>query len=73
MLLAITTIEGVLKRTIAGLTQDQPVRKHLDPEGARQIDAYVAKIEDLIASANFTIVLSDPSGNSFVENPHAPR
>ena len=38
----------MLKRTIAGLTQDQPVRKHMDPEGAAQIDNYVAKIEDLL-------------------------
>ena len=45
---AITTVEGVLKRTIAGLTQDQPVRKHMDPEGAAQIETYVAKIEDLL-------------------------
>ena len=45
---AITTVEGVLKRTIAGLAQDQPVRKHLDPEGAKQIEEYVAKIEALL-------------------------
>ena len=38
----------MLKRTIAGLTQDQPVRKHMDPEGAAQIDNYVAKIEALL-------------------------
>ena len=48
---AITTIEGVLKRTIMGLTQDQPVRKHMDPEGAKQIDDYVAKIESLLTLA----------------------
>ena len=37
-----------MKRTIAGLTQDQLVRKHMDPEGAKQIDDYVAKIEALL-------------------------
>ena len=46
-LAAITTVEGILERTVAGLTQDQPVRRHMDPEGADQIDAYVAKIKDL--------------------------
>ena len=45
---AITTVEGVLKRTIAGLMQDQPVRQHTDPEGAAQIEHYVAKIEALL-------------------------
>ena len=45
---AITTVEGVLKRTIAGLMQDQPVRQHMDPEGAAQIEHYVAKIEALL-------------------------
>ena len=47
-LTAITTIEGVLKRTIMGLAQDQPVRRLMDPEGAKQIDDYVAKIESLL-------------------------
>merc|ERR1740122_55488 len=70
----ITTIEGVLKRTIMGLAQDQPVRRLMDPEGAKQIDDYVAKIESLLTLKDpFHVILSDPSGNSFVENPHAPR
>ena len=38
----------MLKRTIAGLMQDQPVRQHMDPEGAAQIENYVAKIEALL-------------------------
>ena len=31
-----------------GLAQDQPVRRLMDPEGAKQIDDYVAKIESLL-------------------------
>jgi len=70
----ITTVEGVLKRTIAGLMQDQPVRQHMDPEGAAQIEHYVAKIEALLRLQQpFHVIIVDPSGNSFVENPHAPR
>ena len=38
----------MLQRTISGLTQDQPVRKHVDPDGAKQIDEYVEKIEKLL-------------------------
>ena len=48
ILLAISTVEGMLQRTISGLTQDQPVRRHMDPEGAKQIDEYVEKIENLL-------------------------
>ena len=55
--LAISTVEGMLQRTISGLTQDQPVRQHMDPEGAKQIDAYVKKIEDLLTlKENFYVV-----------------
>jgi len=69
----ITTIEGVLQKTIAGLDQDQPVRRHMDPEGAQQIDDYIKKIRSTLElSCPFTIVLDDPSGNSFIENPNAP-
>ena len=45
---AISTVEGVLRRTISGLAQDQPVRRHLNPEDAEQIDEYIKKIETLI-------------------------
>ena len=48
MFTAISTVEGMLSRTISGLTQDQPVRRHMDPEGAKQIDEYVKKIESLL-------------------------
>ncbi len=48
---AITTLEGILQRTIAGLNQDQPVRRHIDPDGAQKIDDYVAKIEALLGLA----------------------
>jgi ribosomal protein S19E (S16A) len=39
----------VLERTIAGLVQDQPTRRHIDPEGAQQIDEYVDKIKSTMA------------------------
>lgn len=69
----ITTVEGVLQRTIAGLEQDQVVRRHMDPEGAKQIDDYIVRINDTLKLAtHFTIQVDDPTGNSFIENPHAP-
>jgi len=69
----ITTVEGVMRRAISGLLQDQPVRRALHPEDADSIDAYVARIEDLLTvSSPWVLTLDDPSGNSFVENPLAP-
>jgi len=69
----ITTVEGVLQRTISGLLQDQPVRRALHPEDADSIDLYVGRIQDLLqVTAPFTLTLDDPSGNSFIENPSAP-
>jgi len=69
----ITTVEGVLQRTISGLQQDQPVRRALHPEDAENIDVFITKIEALLkVTEPFTITLDDPSGNSFVENPFAP-
>merc|ERR1711963_573962 len=72
---AVTTIEGILKRTVEGLMQDQPVRVHMDPEGAAQIEEYVNKIENqlLSLSSSFHLTIKDPSGNSYVENPQAPK
>ena len=68
-----STVEGVLQRTVAGLEQDQPVRRHLDPDGAAQIDEFLGRIRACLALASpFTLQLDDPSGNSFIENPAAP-
>ncbi|XP_066993713.2 zinc finger protein ZPR1 [Anabrus simplex] len=69
----ITTVEGVLDRVIAGLEQDQPVRRNEDPFSATQIDAFLEKLRKLKdLSTPFTLVLEDISGNSFVQNPCAP-
>merc|ERR1719412_363603 len=69
----VSTVEGVLQRTVAGLEQDQPVRRHLDPDGAAQIDEFLGRIRACLALASpFTLQLDDPSGNSFIENPAAP-
>jgi len=69
----ITTVEGIISRTKAGLEQEQPVRLHMDPEGHKQIEEYVLKIQELLDNdRTFTLIIEDPSGNSFVENPNAP-
>jgi zinc finger protein len=46
--LEVTTVEGILRRTISGLEQDQPVRREREPEDAAQIDTFIKRIEDLL-------------------------
>ncbi|XP_072379003.1 zinc finger protein ZPR1 [Diabrotica undecimpunctata] len=70
----VTTVEGVINRSIAGLEQDQPVRKIQHPEAAKQIEEFINKLQELKeVKTSFTLILEDISGNSFIENPNAPR
>ncbi|KAF3690230.1 Zinc finger protein ZPR1 Zinc finger protein 259 [Channa argus] len=71
---SLSTIEGLLDRAIAGLEQDQPVRREADPDVAEKIDGFIQKLKKLKeVEDEFTLVIEDPSGNSFVENPVAPQ
>ncbi|XP_023147391.1 zinc finger protein ZPR1 [Amphiprion ocellaris] len=71
---SLSTIEGLLDRAVAGLKQDQAVRRAADPEVADKIDEFIQRLKKLKEVENeFTLVIEDPSGNSFVENPVAPR
>jgi len=70
----ITTVEGIMSRCISSLQEGQPIRKTLDPESAAQIDAFIQiLIEKRSLKSSFSIVIEDPSGNSFVENLKAPH
>jgi len=73
-----TTVEGILQRAVQGLEQEQPVRRALNPEVADQIDAFIDRLKALMTPVSdvttpFTMIIEDPSGNSFIENPSAPR
>ncbi|XP_074531066.1 zinc finger protein ZPR1 [Halichoeres trimaculatus] len=71
---ALSTVEGLLDRAVAGLEQDQPIRRATDPEVAERIDEFIQKLRKLKdVEEEFTLVIEDPSGNSFVENPVAPQ
>lgn len=51
-------MEGVLDRTITGLSQDQEVRRVENPEAAEQIDTFIQKIKQLKElSTDFTVVI----------------
>ncbi|XP_071806568.1 zinc finger protein ZPR1-like [Asterias amurensis] len=66
-----TTVEGIIDRVTQGLEQEQPVRKIMHPDVAAQIDDFIVKLKHL--SPPFHIILDDPAGNSFIENPKAPE
>ncbi|XP_063905343.1 zinc finger protein ZPR1 [Zophobas morio] len=70
----VTTVEGVINRSITGLEQDQVLRRIQHPEAAAQIDDFIQKLQTLKElKSPFTLVLEDISGNSFIENPVAPK
>ncbi|CAG0919626.1 unnamed protein product [Notodromas monacha] len=69
----ITTVEGILSRVVRGLKQEQVVRKIVEPENAAKIEEFIERVEKTLElSEPFSMILSDPSGSSFVENPRAP-
>uniref|UniRef100_A0A2I3RN75 Zinc finger protein 259 n=1 Tax=Pan troglodytes TaxID=9598 RepID=A0A2I3RN75_PANTR len=71
---ALTTVEGLITRAISGLEQDQPARRANKDATAERIDEFIVKLKELKQVASpFTLIIDDPSGNSFVENPHAPQ
>ncbi|NXY90578.1 ZPR1 protein, partial [Alcedo cyanopectus] len=53
----LTTIEGIIDRAVAGLEQDQPLRRATDGEVADKIDEFVRKLKQLKeACSPFTFV-----------------
>ncbi|KAK2959353.1 putative Zinc finger protein ZPR1 like protein [Blattamonas nauphoetae] len=69
----ITTIEGILTHIKSMLEESQPLRRIQAPEVATQIDGFIERIDKLIErNTPFTLILDDPTGNSFIQNPSAP-
>jgi zinc finger protein len=70
-----TTVEGLLSRAIDNLAAEQPLRRAVDADMADKVDAFLVRLTALREGGTlpFTLVLDDPSGNSFLENPLAPR
>ncbi|XP_031573662.1 zinc finger protein ZPR1-like isoform X2 [Actinia tenebrosa] len=70
----ISTIEGLITRAVAGLEQDQPVRRHMDPESAKKIDAFLVELKKCLeVETPYIVILDDCTGNSFIENIYAPK
>eukprot|EP00250_Pteridium_aquilinum_P017721 c23752_g3_i2 orf=68-1510(+) len=69
----LSTVEGVLLRAAEEIGSLQEERKKVDPSQAEALDCFLAKLRSYAAGENsFTFIISDPAGNSFIENPHAP-
>lgn len=69
----LTTIEGLIQSAIDGLEQQQPVRRIMEPEIAQKIDEFIGSLNKYKeGEVPFTMILEDSSGNSFIENLHAP-
>lgn len=71
----VTTIEGLFCRCIDDLTSDQPVRKVMQPETYNKIEEFLEALNNIKEGKRlpFTVILDDPSGNSFIKNPLAPK
>lgn len=70
-----TTLEGLLDRAVENLEGSQALRRVQDPAGAEAVAAFVDRLRAVRNGEvlPFTVTLDDPSGNSFLENPRAPK
>ncbi len=70
----VNTIEGILQATYDGIAELQEQRRTADPAAAAKIDAFLASLQACVrAERAFVFIVDDPSGNSFIQNPHAPK
>ncbi|PVU96673.1 hypothetical protein BB559_002295 [Furculomyces boomerangus] len=70
----LTTIEGLLSGIIEDLKQDQETRKEIANESYVAIEKILTKLESYSqAAVPFTLIIDDPSGNSYIESLEYPR
>ncbi|XP_022892474.1 zinc finger protein ZPR1-like isoform X3 [Olea europaea var. sylvestris] len=70
---SLSTIEGILVRAADELGALQEERKKVDPQTAEAIDQFLVKLRACATGDSpFALILDDPAGNSFIENPLAP-
>lgn len=66
---SLSTIEGVLRNTVLDLNEGQEQRKSEYPEVYEKINSIITKIESFLkVPTKLTIIIDDPSGNSYIEN-----
>ncbi|GMP23926.1 hypothetical protein CsSME_00001362 [Camellia sinensis var. sinensis] len=63
-------VEGILLRAADDIEALQEERKKVDPQSAEAIDRFLPKLRTCAkGESSFPIILDDPAGNSFIENP----
>lgn len=69
----VTTIEGILERAEAGMKQMMELNPNMSDEDLDKIKAFLAKLMRCkLMMMDFTFILDDPSGNSYVQSLSAP-
>lgn len=67
---SITTVEGLLMDAASNIKLLQEERRAADPTTAKLIDDFLAKLDTCQqGNKDFTLLVDDPAGNSFVESP----
>ncbi|KAK5576041.1 hypothetical protein RB653_007179 [Dictyostelium firmibasis] len=67
---SLNTIEGILKEAITNLTNASEIHT----ESKDELLGFVSKLSNLLmVDEPFKFIIDDPSGNSFIENPNAPK
>ena len=67
---SITTVEGLLMDAASNIKLLQEERRAADPATAKLIDDFLDKLDTCQqGERDFTLLVDDPAGNSFVESP----
>ncbi|KAJ3296656.1 hypothetical protein HDU79_006067 [Rhizoclosmatium sp. JEL0117] len=71
----LTTVEGLISKSIEGLSAMQPVRFATAPEVHAKVQTVIDTLQSYLdgPSEDFTIEINDPAGNSYIENLRAPN
>lgn len=83
---SLNTLEGILGRAIDGISDQQPVRKVVNPELYEKLEEVIVQLRKCMTfdyteqeveegrkrGALFTVVIRDPSGNSNIESHQVP-
>ncbi|XP_065827417.1 zinc finger protein ZPR1-like [Oscarella lobularis] len=70
----VTTVESILMKVTTDLEKEQPLRKAIDIDAYEKIESFIQRVKECQSvEREFTLIVDDPSGNSFVENPLAPQ
>lgn len=65
----LTTVEGLVGNAVDDLAEGQIVRKHTDEDLYNKIQVIIDTLESYReGEKNFTLIIDDPSGNSYIEN-----